>query len=249
MSEAARAIVNGETLLLDQAGAVYWPAEQTLVLADLHFEKGSSFARRGMMLPPYDTKETLARIAELFARHRPARVISLGDSFHDGDGPSRLDPKSREQLDSLIRACEWIWIEGNHDAASAATLGGRVYSEVAIGNLLFRHEPLGGMQMGEIAGHLHPCTSITRRGRSLRRRCFLTDGVRLVMPSFGAYTGGLDMRDAAFVPLFANTFMAYALGSTRVYAVAARGDAQSLRRKITEDSQPRTIAIVTADNP
>jgi len=244
-----RVIVNGETLLLDPAGAVYWPAEGTLVLADLHFEKGSSFARRGSMLPPYDTRETLSRVVALVARHRPSRVISLGDSFHDGDGPSRIDEQSRAQLTQLMSVCEWIWIEGNHDASSPSVLGGRVYAEIAIGGLLFRHEPQAGKHTGEVAGHLHPCTSVTRRGRTLRRRCFLTDGVRLVMPSFGAYTGGLDMRDVAFNPLFAESFLAYALGTDRVYAVAARGGLHVLRRKITEDSQPSTIAIATADNP
>jgi len=242
-------IVNGETLALDPAGAAYCPAESTLVLADLHFEKGSSFARRGNMLPPYDTKETLARIAALVARYAPARVISLGDSFHDPEGPARLDAASRAHLTHLIDACEWIWIEGNHDASSPSVLGGRVYSEIAIGGLLFRHEPQAGRHTGEIAGHLHPCTSVSRRGRTLRRRCFLTDGTRMVMPSFGAYTGGLDMRDEAFAPLFADSFLAYALGTSRVYAVAARGGLQVLRRKITEDSQPSIIAIATADNP
>jgi uncharacterized protein len=244
-----RVIVNGETLALNPAGAAYWPAEGTLVLADLHFEKGSSFARRGAMLPPYDTKETLARIAALVARYAPDRVISLGDSFHDRDGPARLDAESRAQLAHLIGACDWIWIEGNHDASSPSVLGGRVYAEIAIGGLLFRHEPQTGRHMGEVAGHLHPCTSVSRRGRTLRRRCFLTDGVRLVMPSFGAYTGGLDMRDEAFTPLFADSFLAYALGTSRVYAVAARGGLQVLRRKITEESQPIAIAITTADNP
>lgn len=242
-------IVNGETLLLDPAGAAYWPAERTLILADLHFEKGSSFARRGTMLPPYDTKETLARIAALVAHHAPARILSLGDSFHDRDGPARLDAQSRAQLTHLIDACEWIWIEGNHDASSPSVLGGRVYAEIAIGGLLFRHEPQPGRHAGEVAGHLHPCTSVSRRGRTLRRRCFLTDGMRLVMPSFGAYTGGLDMCDAAFAPLFADLFLAYALGTSRVYAVAARGGLQALRRKITEDSQPSMIAIATVDNP
>ena len=213
--------VNGECLLLDPAGAIYWPAEQTLVVADLHFEKGSAYARSGQMLPPYDTRATLARIDALFVRHAPARAIALGDSFHDRDAGNRLDDFEREMLMRLGRAAEWIWIAGNHDPAPPSWLGGRIAEEIAIGGLVFRHEPSPIHAPGEIAGHLHPCKSITRRGRSLRRRCFVSDARRLVMPAFGAYAGGLDVRDRAVRMLFGESFLAYLLGARRVYTVAA----------------------------
>jgi DNA ligase-associated metallophosphoesterase len=212
--------VNGETLLLDPAGALYWPAERTLVFADLHFEKGSAYARGGQMLPPYDTRTTLARIESLFVHRTPERVIALGDSFHDCDAGNRLDAFERETLIRLGCAAEWIWIAGNHDPAPPSWLGGKIVDEIAIGGLVFRHEPSLSRAPGEIAGHLHPCKSITRHGRSLRRRCFVSDNMRLVMPAFGAYAGGLDVRDHAVRMLFGESFLAYLLGARRVYTVS-----------------------------
>jgi hypothetical protein len=213
--------VNDETLLLDPAGALWWPAERTLVFADLHFEKGSAYARSGQMLPPYDTRTTLMRMEALILRHAPARVIALGDSFHDGDAANRLDALERETLMRLGRAAQWIWIAGNHDPAPPSWLDGNIAEEIAIGGLVFRHEPSAAHAPGEIAGHLHPCKSITRRGRSLRRRCFVSDATRLLMPAFGAYTGGLDVHDRAVRTLFGEAFLAYLLGARRVYTVAA----------------------------
>jgi DNA ligase-associated metallophosphoesterase len=213
--------VNGETLLLDPAGALYWPAERTLVFADLHFEKGSAYARSGQMLPPYDTRSTLNRMDLLISCHAPARVIALGDSFHDGDAANRLDAFERETLMRLGRLAEWIWIAGNHDPEPPSWLDGKIAEEIAIGGLVFRHEPSPSPSLGEIAGHLHPCKSITRRGRSLRRRCFVSDATRLLMPAFGAYAGGLDVRDRAVRMLFGESFLAYLLGMRRVYVVVA----------------------------
>jgi DNA ligase-associated metallophosphoesterase len=211
--------VNGETLLLDAAGALYWAAERTLVFSDLHFEKGSAYARGGQMLPPYDTRATLTRMEEQVARYAPARVIALGDSFHDRGAADRLDEHERAILLRLGRSAEWIWIAGNHDPEPPRWLGGKVSEEVAIGGLVFRHEPSPTRATGEICGHLHPCKSLTRRGRSLRCRCFVSDGSRLVMPAFGAYAGGLDVRDKAVRMLFGEAFLAYLLGARRVYAV------------------------------
>jgi DNA ligase-associated metallophosphoesterase len=219
---ATRIHVNGEELLLDAAGALFWAAEQTLVFADLHFEKGSSFARRGQMLPPYDTRATLKRIEALVALHRPKRLIALGDSFHDREAAERLDMQERAVLRDLGRRADWIWITGNHDPAPPSWLGGIVTEEVAIGGLVFRHEPQSFASAGEIAGHLHPCATVTQRGRSLRRRCFVSDGLRMVMPAFGAYAGGLDVREAPVKSLFADSFCTYLLGARRVYAVAER---------------------------
>jgi hypothetical protein len=213
--------VNGETLLLDASGALYWPAMRTLIFSDMHFEKGSSYARRGALLPPYDTRATLARVAALVKHYAPARIIALGDSFHDDEAADRLDAVEREVLLALSKVADWIWIAGNHDPEPPPWLGGQIAEEVAIGGLLFRHEPSTEPFAGEIAGHLHPCASVTRRGRTLRRRCFVSDGARLVMPAFGAYAGGLDVRELAVRTLFPDIFRAYLLGARRVYAVAA----------------------------
>ena len=222
--------VNGELLLLDCAGAAWWPAARTLVFSDIHFEKGSSLARRGALLPPYDTRTSLRRMAALIDRYAPARVIALGDSFHDCEAADRLDPDDRALLMTLAGRAEWVWIEGNHDPHPPAWLGGTVTAQIAIGGLVFRHEPSALPQAGEIAGHLHPCATVSLRGRSLRRKCFASDGMRLVMPAFGAYTGGLDVNETPIASLFPGAFAAYMLGGRRVYAVAARGVPRIARR-------------------
>jgi DNA ligase-associated metallophosphoesterase len=229
--EDMTAEVNGEHLMLDCAGAAWWPAERTLVFSDIHFEKGSSFARRGTFLPPYDTRSTLKRMAQLIARYAPTRVISLGDTFHDREAADRLDDEERATLAGFVAgARDWVWIEGNHDPQPPAWLGGMMTAEIAIGGLVFRHEPASDPQPGEIAGHLHPCATVSMCGRSLRRRCFASDGTRLVMPAFGAYAGGLDVTDDAIAGLFAGAYAAYMLGGRRVYAVAARGRPTIARR-------------------
>jgi uncharacterized protein len=214
--------VAGVDLRADCAGALYWPEEGLLVVADLHLEKGSSFARRGMLLPPYDTTETLARLARLIAFYAPRRVIALGDNFHDGDGPARLSPADRTSLAALQRGRDWIWIAGNHDPDPADGIGGTFAARVAIGALTFRHEPSRGAPEGEIAGHLHPVARIVQRGRAVSRRCFASDGRALLMPAFGAYTGGLNVRDRAFLAVFGTRgFTAHMLGDRRLYAFPA----------------------------
>lgn len=218
--EAVQIDVNGEELVLDSSGALWWPNQQTLVAADLHFEKGSFYALSGQFLPPYDTRATLKRLAALMQRFNPKRVIALGDSFHDRLAAERLDEFEREALAAMANRVEWIWIAGNHDPSPPAWCG-RALEEIALGALIFRHEPSVFRARGEIAGHLHPCKSVTRRGRTLRRRCFVSDGSRMVLPAFGAYAGGLDVRDVAVRSLFEDEFRAYLLGTQRVYAVAA----------------------------
>jgi len=214
--------VNGETLLLDACGAALARAHSTLIFADLHFEKGSSYARGRQFLPPYDTAHTLLRMTRAIARHKPARVIALGDSFHDPGAADRLGAQQRDQLQSLGRTTHFTWISGNHDPQPPLWLGGDVAETLRLGGLVFRHEPLALLEPGEVAGHLHPCASVAKWGRSVRRRCFVSDGLRLILPSFGAYTGGLDVGDVAIASLFANAFHAYMLGSARVYAIPRR---------------------------
>jgi DNA ligase-associated metallophosphoesterase len=193
-----------------------------LAVADLHLEKGSSFAERGVLLPPYDTAATLARLTALVARYTPRAVVALGDSFHDGGGPSRLADTDRANLRSLQCGRDWIWITGNHDPDQAEGSGGRFLATFVLGALTLRHQPEEGAR-GEIAGHLHPVARISRRGRTVSRRCFACDGERMVMPAFGAYAGGLNVRDRAFAKVFRTlAFTAHMLGAQRVYAVAAK---------------------------
>jgi len=217
---AKEVTVAGITLLADLSGALVWEEQKLLVVADLHLEKGSSFAARGVLLPPYDTVATLSRLAAVIARHDPRMVIALGDSFHDREAHARLSETDRDALTALQAHRDWIWISGNHDPALPSDLGGLVASEVAIGEVTFRHEPTGAC--GEVAGHLHPKARVATRGGGLERRCFVSDGERAVMPAFGAYSGGLSIRDAAFARIFPSPdFTVHVLGDIRLHTIAA----------------------------
>ena len=202
-------------------GALWWGDERMLVVADLHFEKGSSFARRGQLLPPYDTAETLLRLSRLIGRLDPKIVVALGDSFHDNDGPARLSPCDRAAIAALQSGRDWVWIAGNHDPA-ATGLAGAHLDVLAIGGLTFRHQPTMGPVSGELAGHLHPSARVAGRGKSVRRRCFVGDGSRVVLPAFGAYAGGLNVLDKAFTGLFGGILIAFMIGDERVYPVGHR---------------------------
>jgi hypothetical protein len=206
----------------DPAGALFWPEPGLLAVADLHLEKGSSLAARGVLLPPYDTAATLARLARLIARYAPRLVVALGDSFHDRDGPARIADPDRATLRALQRGRDWLWIAGNHDPEPAAGIGGSFAEALDCGPIVFRHVPQELACDGEIAGHLHPVARVALRGRTTSRRCFASDGRRLVMPAFGAYTGGLNVRDRAFAAVFETlAFTAHMLGEARLYAIAA----------------------------
>jgi len=215
----AEVTITSVTVAMDCRGALYWPEERVLVIADLHLEKGSSFARRGVLLPPYDTAESLARMAGVIARFAPRAVIALDDSFHDKKGSARIASADRSALVELQRGRDWIWIAGNHDPVPAAGIGGSFGAALAIGALVFRHEPTGAK--GEIAGHLHPVARVGGRGHMVSRRCFASDGTRLIMPAFGAFAGGLNVRHRAFADVFGTSaFTAHLLGEGRLYSLA-----------------------------
>jgi DNA ligase-associated metallophosphoesterase len=216
---AVRMTVAGAELRFRCSGALWIEAERALVAADLHLEKGSAFAARGQLLPPYDTRDTLARLAAEVEALAPRLVILLGDAFHDGGAEARLSAEDAEAIRALAVGRTLVWVTGNHDPLPPRGLPGEPMDELRLSGLDFRHEPASAIDGGEASGHLHPCARIAANGRSVRRRCFVTDGERLILPAFGAYAGGLNIRDEAFKGLFARPPLAIALGPRRAHAV------------------------------
>ncbi|HJM94387.1 MAG: ligase-associated DNA damage response endonuclease PdeM [Alphaproteobacteria bacterium] len=210
-------LVNGAALIAHHSGALFWPEQSLLIVADLHLEKGSARADKGHFLPPYDTAATLRQLASVVAKFTPAAVACLGDSFHDARAEGRLNTADAEAIRALTQGREWFWIDGNHDPCPPAHLGGVGIASLVRGPLILKHQAVG-REAGEIAGHLHPKASVRLAGRRLTRRCFVTDDLRLVLPAFGAYAGGLDVGDPAFSTIFPGPFRVYLLGQNKVHA-------------------------------
>ena len=223
MSAQYEFVINGVSLIADVSGALFRPDKKMLIVADLHFEKASAFAARGIALPPYDTAATLQRLAAAFEKFAPQAFVSLGDAFHDDDWPSRMAPADRENLARLTGAVETIWVTGNHDPSPPIGLPGVAMDIFNDANLVMRHEPMqrgDGFEAGELAGHLHPCAKLRQRGRNLRRRCFVHDDGRAILPAFGALTGSLNVRDAAFDGLFNGAdYQAIMVGAARLAVI------------------------------
>ena len=209
----------GERLMLDPAGILYWPATSALVVSDLHLEKGSSYARHGQLLPPWDTHVTLDRLSVLLRRYRPHLVIALGDSFHDASGATRLPSGELARLRAMAEAHRFVWVQGNHDPTPPQGVGGESVEAFTTTTLTFRHQATPGAE-GEICGHHHPKATIPARGGSVSRPCFVSDARRLMMPAFGAYTGGLDVRDPAIARLFPRGGRVFLLGRERLFSFA-----------------------------
>ena len=209
----------GERLMLDPCGVVSWPARRTLVVSDLHLEKGSHFAARGFFVPPYDTRETLSKLALAVRRYGPARLILLGDSFHDALGCQRMAPADCATLVRILGAVEEVvWVLGNHDPVAPEGLPGVAVDAMTDGPLTFRHEA-DPRASGELSGHFHPKATLATRAGPVSRPCFATDGRRVILPAFGAYTGGLDMRDPALGGLFPRGGRVFMLGADRLHSV------------------------------
>ena len=182
----------GETFFATASGALYRPEHTSLFVADLHLEKASWFARLGQFLPPYDSHATLSALADEVERSGATRLFCLGDSFHDRFGCDRLPANARELLSSLTAKLDWVWIVGNHDPGFADHCGGRIEEEVQLGPIVLRHEAVRDDPRPEISGHFHPKLRLNLKGRHVSRRCFVLSPTKLIMPAFGALTGGLD---------------------------------------------------------
>lgn len=219
--EVALLRVNGQTLQPLVSGALWWPSQATLIVADLHFEKGSSFAAHGQFLPPYDTSATLHKLEVLIDDFQPNTLIALGDSFHDRAAAERVSQQDQARIGRLTAKLDWLWIAGNHDPEPPADWGGRVAAETTVAGLVFRHEAEPELPDGEVSGHFHPKAGVRVRGKRVSARCFVSDGRRLILPSFGAYTGGLDVLDPAVSRLFPTGFTAHLLGRKTLAAYPA----------------------------
>jgi DNA ligase-associated metallophosphoesterase len=182
-----------------RGAALYWPREQALLVADLHLEKASFFAQSGQMLPPYDSRETLERLALAVRRTGARRVFALGDNFHDSAGTERLDPHTAGMLSAHTHALDWVWITGNHDPHLGSEAGGTRVEEIAVSGITLRHEAKPGSTEPELSGHYHPRLIVHARGRRIARPCVVHGGNRLILPAFGALTGGMDAADPAIV--------------------------------------------------
>jgi uncharacterized protein len=216
---AAPVHLAGERLILDPAGALFWPARRLLAVSDLHLEKGSSFARKGMLLPPWDSKVTLDRLTLLLRHWRPQTVVALGDSFHDSQGAGRLVPADATRLTAMTQDTEFVWVLGNHDPKPPSGIGGRSVEALEAGPLVFRHQGIRGAT-GEICGHHHPKATAPARGCLITRPCFVADAGRLMLPAFGAYAGGLDVSHPAIRQLFSRSGRAFLLGRERLFSFA-----------------------------
>jgi DNA ligase-associated metallophosphoesterase len=189
----------GETFSATASGALFWRSQNALLVADLHLEKASWFARLGQLLPPYDSHATLSALTEEVGRTGAARLYCLGDSFHDRFGCDRLPADSRALLEDLTGRLDWTWIVGNHDPGFADHCGGRIVEEEVVGGIVLRHEAIPGDPRPEISGHFHPKLRLSLNGRRISRRCFVASDRKLILPAFGSLTGGLDARHPEIV--------------------------------------------------
>ena len=207
----------GEDLLLDPAGLLIWPARSLLAVADLHLEKGSAAAAQGQLVPPWDTSQTLARLAAAIALYQPTTIVAVGDSFHDTHAATRLCAADHAVLTALTHRARFIWIHGNHDPHPPEGLLGHSAQSFTAGPITFRHQADPGAQ-GEISGHFHPKARVQTRATTIARPCFMADPSRIILPSFGAYTGGLDILTPAITRHFPRGGQAFLLGRTRVFS-------------------------------
>ena len=219
LPERHKIVLGGLELRPDLSGALHLPDMSALIISDLHLEQGTSLARRGIRVPPFDTNITISMLEDVIARFKPQRLIFLGDSFHDDEGEARVEPELTQRLRAISQSHECFWICGNHDPSPPRSLSGHAADHILLGPITLRHEPARlRKDEFEICGHLHPGCAVTQRGRRVSAKCFIADERRLIMPAFGAYTGALPIRSPAFLGLFnEEATRAWMLGQERIF--------------------------------
>ena len=227
MSGAATFDFAGERFQMLADRALFWPARGALIVADLHLEKASWYATHGQPLPPYDSHDTLDRLARVAVETGARAIWCLGDSFHDRDAAARIAPSVAERLAQQAAKTRLVWIAGNHDGLTAGAWGGDVVDELAIGGIVFRHQCMAGETRPEISGHFHPKLRLSVRGRGVSRPCFAGDGQRLILPAFGSLTGGLDVDHAAIAANFSGPYQAMLVAQNRLLSIPCGSGPQS----------------------
>lgn len=223
LSKEHRITLSDMDFIPDLSGALFVPDLQTLLIADLHLEKASNMARRGVHLPPYDTRASLTQLQTVIKSTQPQHLIFLGDSFHDNEARERIDEADLATLRAMTERVQTVWITGNHDSLPPTDIGGRIVEEVVLGSITLRHEPKD-LEDGEfeIAGHLHPGGGVSKRGRYIRCKCFIGNASRLIMPAFGSFTGGLSVSAPPFARAFAKKdYHVWMLGDRSIFKFAA----------------------------
>lgn len=220
-SGSCRVLLCGKSFVADRTGALYWPAEKTLIVSDLHLEKGSYLSEDGVVLPPYDTGSSFEKLEEALDRFDPQRVIALGDSFCGGDDV-RLSAHDGDWLFDLMEDREWFWVSGPDQAEVPEMFGGTVVPHLTVGGIKFRYEPVRAPVSHEIAGRMHPVAQISEYGHLMRGRCFVSNGSRLILPSMGAYSAGSNVLGSAFDPLLGHEgLFVWSIHAGRVSQVAS----------------------------
>jgi DNA ligase-associated metallophosphoesterase len=224
LSKEHRISLNGLDLIPDLSGALFVPDFKTLLIADLHLEKASNMAKRGVHLPPYDTRTSLAQLQAVITQIRPENLIFLGDSFHDDGARDRIAEADLASLRALSADVATIWITGNHDPHPPTDIGGRIADEVVLGGVTLRHDPKHlTPDEFEIAGHLHPGSAVSQRGKRIHCKCFIADSHRLIMPAFGSFTGGLSISAPPFRALYVErNFHVWMLSQRAIYKFPAK---------------------------
>jgi len=217
----ARLAFHDEVFLLDHAGALIWPRLSLMAVADLHLEKGSACARRGQLVPPLDSQVTLARLQNLVARYAPDKIVAVGDSFHDDGAASRLSAADFALLKNIAGAAQMVWVSGNHDPSPPCNLPGECVKSYSAGKIVFRHQAQSGAR-GEISGHYHPKARVVTRAGEIVRPCFMAGRTKIILPAFGAYTGGLDISAPAISTLFPEGGEAFLLGREKLFRFAVK---------------------------
>ncbi|MBN8844695.1 MAG: ligase-associated DNA damage response endonuclease PdeM [Sphingomonadales bacterium] len=229
MSAAATFDFAGQQFQMLAGRALYWPRHRALIVADLHLEKASWYAAHGQPLPPYDSHDTLDRLARLVAETGAAAIWCLGDSFHDRDAASRVAPEVAERLRAQATTAKLVWIAGNHDGLTGGAWGGEIADEMVVDDIVFRHQSLRHEGRAEVSGHFHPKLRLSLRGRHVSRPCFAGDQSRLILPAFGSLTGGLAAEDPVIARNFAGPYHAMLVARGRLLSVPCGNDATASR--------------------